>query len=202
MKRVLIYGDSNVWGSTEYDEHGRLGEDERWAGRIAEVLGEGYEVIENGYPGRCAGSFEQAREQDKDYDGHEHYEVIFKTASPVDLVVVALGTNDLKEKYGRSVGEICDDLLWYEGRTRYLEGYNGEMPRFLYVLPARTENQVGWYEVGEGARDELVAVMKGRVADYVDLDEVELTSDGVHYSVAGHADIAGRVAGKIGEMRL
>ena len=199
MKRVLVYGDSNVWGSGEYDDR-RLGLDERWAGRLAGLLGGEYEVMEAGYPGRCAGSFEQAREQDKDYDGHEHYEVIFKQASPVDLVVIALGTNDLKIKYERTVEEIVDDLLWFEGRTRYLEDYNGGLPRFLYVLPPRAENKVGWYEMDEGEREKLCAVMREKVANYVDLDVVGLTDDGVHFSVEGHADVARRVAEKITEM--
>ncbi|MCL1839918.1 GDSL-type esterase/lipase family protein [Candidatus Saccharibacteria bacterium] len=200
MIKILIYGDSNVWGSTEYDENGRLEKYERWAGRLSEILGDGFEVIEAGYPGRCAGSFEQSREQDKDYDGHEHYEIMLKQASPVDLVVIALGTNDLKIKYERPVGMIVEDLLWFEGRTQYLKEYNGGMPRFLYILPPRAVNKVGWYEMDEGERERLVGAMKERVADWVDLDTVALTDDGVHFSVEGHEDIANRVAGKIIEM--
>ena len=200
MKRLLIYGDSNVWGSTEYDEKGRLGKNERWAGRLAEQLGDEFEVIEAGYPGRCAGSFEQARERDKDYDGHEHYEVFFKSASPVDLVVIALGTNDLKEKYERTTEMIVDDLLWFEGRTQYMKEYNGGLPRFLYVLPPRAENRVGWYEMDEGERVKLCEAMKEKVEDWVDLDVVGLTGDGVHFSVEGHEDVARRVGAKIGEM--
>jgi len=200
MKRILIYGDSNVWGSTEYDEHGRLETDQRWAGMLPGLLGDEYEVVAEGYPGRCAGSIQDAREQDKDYDGREHYEVIFKSATPVDLVIIALGTNDLKRGYDRTPEMIAEDLQWYEGRTRYMGDYNGKMPRFLYVLPPRVESQVGWFEMEEGARERLVALMKDKVSDWVDLDAVELTADGVHFAVAGHSDVARRVADKVREM--
>lgn len=200
MKHILVYGDSNVWGSTEYDEHGRLNRDERWAGRVRNLLGDDFEIIEAGYPGRCAGSFEKARERDKDYDGHEHYEIIFKSATPIDLVIIALGTNDLKKKYERSTETIVDDLLWFEGRTHYMEDYNGKLPEFLYILPPKAENQVGWFEMDEDERKKLITLMKEKVENWVDLDTVALTGDGVHFSVEGHEDIANRVVEKIRSM--
>lgn len=197
MKKILIYGDSNTWGSTEYDEHGRLGRGERWAGKLRGLLGDGFEIDEAGYPGRCAGSFEKARERDKDYDGHEHYEIFFKTATPVDLVIIALGTNDLKKKYERTVDEIVEDLVWFEGRTRYMEDYNGKMPKFLYILPPQVENQPGWFEMEEAERVKLCERLREKFEDYIDLERIALTGDGVHYSVEGHEEIAKRVAEKI-----
>jgi len=200
-RRILVYGDTNVWGGTEYDEHGRLGRNERWTGRLEGLLAGEFEVVEAGYPGRCAGSFEKAREIDSDYDGREHYEIFFKSASPIDLVVIALGTNDLRKKYERPVGAIVDDLLWFGGWTRHLEDYNGgKMPRILYVLPHKAVNQPGWYEAEEGKRGELCATLKERTTDHVDLGTVGLTGDGVNFSETGHEDVARRVAEQIKEI--
>jgi lysophospholipase L1-like esterase len=106
----------------------------------------------------------------------------------------------LKIEYERPVVAVVADLLWFVEYTRRLEDYNEKMPRFLYVLPPRAENRAGYYEMEEEKRGELCAAMREEVSDYVDLDYVELTGDGVHFAVVGHEDVARRVAEKVREM--
>ena len=52
-KRVLCFGDSNTWGAVPEDGS-RYPEDVRWTGVLQRELGEGYQVIEEGYNGRTS----------------------------------------------------------------------------------------------------------------------------------------------------
>ena len=51
--RVLCFGDSNTYGAPADDpDYVRLGPDVRWTGRLQGLLGDGYDVIEEGLNGR------------------------------------------------------------------------------------------------------------------------------------------------------
>lgn len=92
MKRILCYGDSNTWGFTpitgaRYDEH------TRWTGRLQDMLGEDYCVQEEGLNARTS-AFDDPF---KPYlNGKDMLEGILVSAKPLDVLVISLGTNDLK----------------------------------------------------------------------------------------------------------
>ena len=50
-KRIVCYGDSNTWGSDPATRD-RFPPDVRWTGVLARELGDGYQIIEEGLPGR------------------------------------------------------------------------------------------------------------------------------------------------------
>ena len=56
MKNILFFGDSNTYGYKP-DKSGRYDYDVRWTGRIANLLGNEYNIIEEGlknnYISRC-----------------------------------------------------------------------------------------------------------------------------------------------------
>lgn len=92
MKTILCYGDSNTWGyvpslGTRYPY------DVRWPGVLQTALGEEYRVIEAGLSGRTT-------VWDDPYDiymnGRDMLEPTLRTNAPLDLVILMLGTNDLK----------------------------------------------------------------------------------------------------------
>ena len=51
MKTILCYGDSNTYGYNPVTG-GRWPEDIRWTGRLQQLLGDEYKVIEEGCNGR------------------------------------------------------------------------------------------------------------------------------------------------------
>ena len=51
MKNILFFGDSNTYGYKP-DKSGRYDYDVRWTGRIANLLGNEYNIIEEGLCGR------------------------------------------------------------------------------------------------------------------------------------------------------
>ena len=80
--RVLCFGDSNTHGAPGDDpEYVRLEPDVRWTGRLQRLLGDGYDVVEDGLNGRTT---------DVDYVDRPHCNCrrVADVARPVGLVVV------------------------------------------------------------------------------------------------------------------
>ena len=50
--RILCYGDSNTWGYISGSNHQRYGNDERWTRVLGKLLGDKFEVIEEGLNSR------------------------------------------------------------------------------------------------------------------------------------------------------
>jgi lysophospholipase L1-like esterase len=92
MKAILCYGDSNTWG---YDPvtKGRFPRDMRWTGVLRQSLGDDYLVIEEGLNGRTT-VWDDPIEGYK--NGAAYLVPCLTTHRPLDLVIIMLGTNDLK----------------------------------------------------------------------------------------------------------
>ncbi|MFR5760773.1 MAG: GDSL-type esterase/lipase family protein [Oscillospiraceae bacterium] len=107
MKRILCYGDSNTWGNIPADGR-RYPADVRWTGVAAKLLGDGYSIIEEGLNGRTT-SFDDYYVDCR--NGRKGLGYALCAHAPIDLIVVSLGTNDLK--YTGAVGSYkgLDELL-------------------------------------------------------------------------------------------
>lgn len=91
-KTVVCYGDSNTWGYTP-GSGVRFDENTRWTGRLQMLLGEAYKTVECGMNARTT-SFDDPF---RDYlNGRRGLVYSLMEAKPVDLLVISLGTNDLK----------------------------------------------------------------------------------------------------------
>ncbi len=119
--RVLCFGASNTYGTClrNSDSHGtptkdpdyvRLNADRRWTGVLQTLLGDGYDVIEEGLNGRTT---------DLDYEdrpgcnGRSYFVPCLLSHGPLDAVVVELGGNDLKPSFGRTPTAIAEALGGY-----------------------------------------------------------------------------------------
>ena len=92
-KRIVCFGDSNTWG---YDPVTRLryDADTRWPMRMQKILGDGYQVIEEGQNGRtiaCEDPWEWGTKKGMDY-----VLPMVESQNPFDLLIIMLGSNDLK----------------------------------------------------------------------------------------------------------
>ena len=54
MKKVLIYGDSNVWGDN-FITGIRIPDDKQWVNILQEKVKDNYILLQEGLPGRLAG---------------------------------------------------------------------------------------------------------------------------------------------------
>lgn len=105
-KTILCYGDSNTYGQRSDDVHkGRWPIDVRWTGQLQSLLGEDYNVIEEGLSSRTT-NLEYDRKLGR--NGRTYLIPCLQSHTPIDLTILMLGTNDLKNEFHRSAADISD----------------------------------------------------------------------------------------------
>lgn len=135
MKTVLCFGDSNTYGANPNLDDGmpRWPRDVRWTGVLQNLLGPEYYVIEEGYNGRTIG-FHDARDPYR--CGFDAVVPILGTHSPVDLVIVMLGTNDIQSHYSATPKTIASFLeVLIHKMKNYCTDTAKAVPEILVVSP-------------------------------------------------------------------
>ncbi len=101
-KHVLCLGDSNTHGycadPNDCADHGiRFSEEERWTCRLQKALGDEYLVTEEGLSGRTTVFVDPIHES---MDALSVIYALLKSHEVIDLLIIMLGTNDVKERFG------------------------------------------------------------------------------------------------------
>lgn len=114
--RVLVYGDSNAWGFWVPDRPGeplrRIPFTQRWPGVAQGLLGPDFEVLEDALPGRLAsGDRELGGLQPGAFNGLKTLPEAMVRHLPLQLVVLALGTNDLLSDPTPTAEEVRDRIM-------------------------------------------------------------------------------------------
>ena len=136
---ILCYGDSNTWGcigrwkESDLPEE-RYSSDQRWPGVLQRELGKQYHVIEEGLCGRTT----IYSPPDAPWRNGEAYLLpCLQSHSPLDLVIMMLGTNDLlynqqmtPEHLGDGVAQLID-IIQENPRC----GRQSRTPRLLILAP-------------------------------------------------------------------
>ncbi len=118
-KRIMVFGDSNSWGWNPVPEIApisRYPEDVAWPGVMAGDLGADYEVINESLSARTAVVADKSVDAGlgltgAGLSGAEYLPAAIASHMPLDLVIIMLGTNDVKPVYNRSVDEIAQDVM-------------------------------------------------------------------------------------------
>ncbi|WP_069999793.1 SGNH/GDSL hydrolase family protein [Cellulosilyticum sp. I15G10I2] len=132
MKRILCYGDSNTWG-TDPSSCERFDENTRWTGVLQNLLGSAYKVIEEGCSGRTT-VWEDPIELDK--NGYAYLKPCLESQRPLDLIIIMLGTNDLKPRFSVGAADIASSagqLVKTAKSYFYTKGLH--IPEVLLVSP-------------------------------------------------------------------
>lgn len=131
-KRVVCFGDSNTWGYNA-ENMDRFSEDIRWPCILQKGLGDDYQIIEEGLPGRTSVS------DDPLFEGVNalHYiHPCLKSHAPLKLVIIMLGTNDTKERFGLTAYNIAQGIVRLACKAKSTEtGAGGNSPKVLVVAP-------------------------------------------------------------------
>lgn len=107
MRRILCFGDSNTYGYSPVDGQ-RFGDDINWPGVLNQLLGDKFEVINEGKNGRTIAFDDPYNEG---CNGMNDIQDCIERNKPVELVVIMLGTNDLKVYFDAMPQDIADNLL-------------------------------------------------------------------------------------------
>lgn len=147
-RTVLCYGDSNTWG---YDPASgrRFPPDVRWTGVMARELGDRYRVIEEGLNGRTT------RWDDPIAPGRNGLTYLtpcLESHHPLDMVLIMLGTNDLKQRFDLSASDIAESAGDLAGIARRLStNAAGQPPHVMLIAPPAVTTLTDFDEMFAGA---------------------------------------------------
>jgi lysophospholipase L1-like esterase len=208
MKTLLCYGDSNTHGSRPAPKPGirrRLGPEERWPGVVRKRLGAEWMVIEEGLGGRTTVLDDPVAGVHK--NGLRGLPIALETHRPVDLVVLMLGTNDLKVMFSMTASDIARaNATLIQVILKSMEGPGEKAPNVLLVAPPKVMEVGQQVEIRAGAAaksarfGELFAeVAEGFGIPFLDAGKVIDPSpiDGVHFEAPEHLTLGNAIADKI-----
>lgn len=203
---ILCYGDSNTWGSIPASEE-RFSPSVRWTGVLAGELGPGYQVIEEGLGGRTT-LWDDPIEGYK--NGREYLIPCLATHKPVDVVVLMLGTNDLKLRFSVSAYDIAASIAaLVEIIQKSAAGVGSQSPLILLIAPPPLGMLTEYSEMFEGGLQKsrkLGAYYRQVAGEYrcafLDAGQVIVSSDldGVHFDADQHSLLGKAVAEKVKEI--
>lgn len=201
MRRILCFGDSNTYGYSPVDGQ-RYGDDINWPGVLGSLLGDSFEVINEGKNGRTIAFDDPYKDG---CNGMNDIETCLEDHEPLDLVIIMLGTNDLKvyfdatpEIVAKNMRELCDRV---QAKTD---------ARVILVSPALLGDQIEFsplhLEFGRTQVDysfELAPcfekIAKEIGAEFIDLAMVAMSSDVdcLHLMPEEHAKVAQAMKDKV-----
>ncbi len=207
MKTILCYGDSNTWGWVPGTGE-RFPKAERWPGVLQDQLGDEFEVIEEGLPGRTT-VWDDPIEGYK--NGKEYLIPCLESHKPLDLVIIMLGTNDLKVRFSLSAYDISEGVNVLAKIVQKCEvGPSGNSPQLLILVPPPLGRLSGeGIEICEGGEEKskLFSHHYQRVAEllgcpYFDTSKVIKMSDidGGHIESSEHKKLGVAVAEIVSEL--
>ena len=205
MKTILCYGDSNTWG---YDAStgGRFPPETRWPKVLQRELGDGYEVIAEGLNGRTTVWPDPVEGEYK--SGKSTLTACLESQHPVDLVVMLLGTNDLKHRFEQSAWDIARGAATLAEIVMGSEfGPDGLGPEVLLIAPPPTV-------VGDGAFAPMFAGADEKSRDlgkhygvlatelgcaFLDAGKMIVSTklDGIHLDASEQVKLGKAVAGEV-----
>ena len=210
MKHILCYGDSNTWGF-QPGFGGRYPRQRRWTGVAEGLLGDGYVLLENGLNGRTT-DFDDPELPYR--NGRKGFAYAMVSQKPIDLLILMLGTNDLKfttaEGSRDGLASILEEALHPEihfpsGSTPV---YTGK-PRVLLLSPIRMRPGTVFDRPCGGPKDPAAesarfaplfrALAEERGVDFLDAAAFAGPSrlDGVHMGPEAHEALGRAVADKV-----
>lgn len=210
-RTLLCFGDSNTHGTcpmASTDDQRRFSRRERWTGILQSELGEGWTVIEEGHPGRTTVHDDPIEGEHR--NGLRLLPALLESHRPIDLVILMLGTNDLKARFA---AEARDIALAIERLVRLVKasesGPGRKPPEVLLAAPAPIKEISFLGEVfAGGARKSrelgrrFADAADSLRVDFLDVGEVASVDelDGVHYAAPEHAKIGMALAERVVKM--
>ena len=210
-RTVLCFGDSNTHGTppaTALDApSARYDRSLRWPTLLAGHLGEGWHVIEEGHPGRTTVHDDPIEGAHR--NGITVLPSLLESHQPVDVVILMLGTNDLKGRFSVNPTDIALSL---ERLIRVIRAFacgpGGQNPGILLVSPPPILETGCLAEMFEGGAAKshglglaiAAAATRANVA-FLDAGAHIAVSpvDGIHYEPAAHATLALALAAALRE---
>lgn len=209
MKKILVYGDSNSWGYVP-SLGTRYSREIRWPGVASSILGGDYEIIENAISGRTTIYEDPGTPKRNGYDGLGY---ALAESYPLDLVILFLGTNDLKftdsEGYRRGITSLIHLIMNAQNELKLEHPIFSDSEKILVVGPPFINSKISSCRPNHSlsnaaAESQKLSRIAKEVADaegteYVDVSALVYPGvpDCLHLDPESHSIIGQALAAKI-----
>ena len=204
---ILCLGDSNTHGycadpKDNADGGIRFNEDERWTCRLQTALGDKYLVTEEGLSGRTTVFADPIHES---MDALSVAYPLLKSHEVIDLLIIMLGTNDVKERLGANAACIGAGMERLLLKAKSVDCWGGKAPNILVVAPPCIKDGfhdavmgAGCVEKSRGVAEQLRIVAERQGVHFMDAAECEFNEvDFMHLTRKGHARLAELLTGEV-----
>lgn len=206
-RQILCFGDSNTWGYAPVSAE-RYPSDVRWTGVMAAKLGSRFNVVEEGQNGRTTVWDDPLEGGHK--NGLTYLTACLESHHPIDLVILMLGTNDLKARFALTALDIS---LGAERLVQIIQksvwGPRGNAPAILLAAPPPVDPKDDAAEMFAGSKEKSVDLAR-RYAEVatrcgcglLDVGEIVTVDprDGIHYSTDAHRKLGLAMASRVQSM--
>ena len=213
-RRILAFGDSNTWGWNPINDFTappvRWDDDVRWTGVAQKILGDEFEIINEGLNGRTTVWDDPIQEY---RCGKDQLPAIMDTAAPFELCIIFVGSNDLKTRFGLASKDVAEGAGVLVQRALVRTGdFTGQQPKILLVCPPRlgpniSRGPLGPIFVNSEEKSKYLdpfyrAVAERFHVEYLNADELIHSSerDGLHLEADQHEILGKAMAAKIKEI--
>ena len=208
MPRILVFGDSNSWGY-EPGTGRRFPKGVRWPTVMHDGLGPRWELVEEAMNGRTT-VFEDPIEPHR--CGLSYLPACLISHEPLDVMVIALGVNDLKRRFYLSAADIADGPGRLVQVTKAMaRDAAGRTPQIVLVAPAaltRLTALADMFTGGEATSRDLkrhyARVAAAEAVHGLALEDTVAFSDvdGIHLDAAAHGAWGRHMAQVVGAIDL
>jgi lysophospholipase L1-like esterase len=213
---ILCFGDSNTHGTPPMNgpkDTDRFDAATRWPGVMRSELPHDWTVIEEGLPGRTTVHDDPIEGEHK--NGLRSLPVAVESHRPIDLVILMLGTNDLKARLAVTALDIAQAHETLAAVVQAKRGQPGYGKLDLLIVAPPPVREIGPFaEMFLGAEEKaarLSASLEDKAAElaagFVDAGAhiAVCSEDGIHFDQTAHAvlgaELATAVTARIGQQQ-
>lgn len=191
-KTILFYGDSNSFGTKPLVKPNvleRYGMDKRWISLVRKALQDKAHIIEEALPSRTTVHDDPISGADK--NGLTYLRPCLYSHLPLDIIVLMLGTNDLKVRFSVTPDDIANSIERLIEEIQFCKaGPNGTMPKLVLLSPAPIletgvfiETFAGGAEKSRQLASRYQEIARKHDAIFLDIGTIVQVSpvDGIHF---------------------
>ena len=197
MKKIVCYGDSNTFGynptdGTQYEEN------IRWTSLLQKKFETEYEIINEGM---CDRTGFVINPRGFLFSAQRHFPKMLLKTDSIDILILAIGTNDLQFQYSVSMGTI------EKGLENLIKIAQRKVKNIIVIPPVILNEKVlkGYFNCQFDETSIVKSRKIGRIfrqiaganhCNYFDINKIANPSDtdGLHYDEDSHKLIADKLA--------
>lgn len=205
IRHILCFGDSNTHGYCPEPggcaEGGRFNEQERWTCLLQKALGDEIRICEEGLTGRTTAFDDPLRES---MNGLSALYSCLMSHEPVDLMILMLGTNDVKDRFCLSPEDIAAGLEKLIRKAKSLPAWRNDRANILVVAPPHIaeERDRTMHEKSAALAPLYEAVALRNGCSFLDAEGIGRfnTFDYSHLTAQGHRNLAEKLSHLVPEL--